>query len=408
MSKILVALAVVGSILAAAPVQGADPVRILLFENAGAIILSADGGLVVELQNGRERWLATPVTVEPGGNGIRLNGNSLGSEVLSFRGRRQDLSVSFRPGQNGAAPEARAALESSVASPAMPPSPPLVVGGLLHVKQRGLGLAGINAVDLEDYVKGVVPAEMNSGWHLEALKVQAVAARTYVVYQRMMNGGRDYDVLATAQDQVYQGRRGVDQRIHEAVEATRDLVLTYQDVPILAAFSSTAAGPTEDAINVWSKDLPYLKGVECPFDRNSPHFEWQASFTLEDLEAALQSQGRPVGTIASFTPYAYSRAGRVTKIRVLHSHGELILRGEELRRAVGYQVIRSTQFEIDSVGREVLLSGRGAGHAVGLCQWGTKELAELGYSFHSILYYYFPGTILQPLYRTRLVFSAAR
>jgi stage II sporulation protein D len=200
----------------------------------------------------------------------------------------------------------------------------------------------------------------------------------------------------------------VDQRTHEAVEATRDMVLTYQGVPILAAFSSTAAGPTEDAINVWSKDLPYLKGVECPFDRNSPHFEWQASFTLENLEAALQAQGLPVGTIASLTPYAYSRAGRVTKIRVLHSLGELILRGEELRRAVGYQVIRSTQFEIDSVGREVLLSGRGAGHAVGLCQWGTKELAELGYPFHAILYYYFPGTTLQPLYRTRLVFSAAR
>lgn len=403
MSNILTALAVVSSILVGAPAHGADRVRVLLFENAGELTMSADRGVVMQLPEGQERLMATTITVEKGAEGIRVNGNTLGSATLSFHGRGQDLSVSFRSNQNGSSSGLRAVPGGNMT----PPFPSVVVGGTLHVKQRGLGLAGINEVDLEDYVEGVVPAEMNSGWHLEALKVQAVAARTYAVYQRMMNGGRDYDVVATAQDQVYQGRRGVDQRVHEAVEATRELVLTYEGVPILAAFSSTAAGPTEDANNVWSKDLPYLKGVECPFDRNSPHYEWQASFTLEDLETALHTQGLPIGTIASLTPYAYSRAGRVTKIRVLHSHGELILRGEELRRAVGYQVIRSTQFEIEGVGREVLLSGRGAGHAVGLCQWGTKELAELGYPFHAILLYYFPGTNLQPLSRTRLIFSAA-
>ena len=108
-------------------------------------------------------------------------------------------------------------------------------------------------------------AEVNSAWHPEMLKVQAIVARTYALYQHMLSATRDYDVVASTQDQVYRGRHGIDERVIQAVESTRGLVVAYQGL-IYAAFSSTAAGITEDAMNVWSKDLPYLKGVECPFD----------------------------------------------------------------------------------------------------------------------------------------------
>jgi len=250
-------------------------------------------------------------------------------------------------------------------------------------------------------VKGVVPAEVNSSWHPEMLKAQAVAARTYALYQHMLSASRDYDVAASIQDQVYRGRHGVDARVERAVESTRGLVITHQGAPIYAAFSSTAAGITEDAMIVWSKDLPYLKGVECPFDLESPYYQWKASFTVEALEKNLRQLGFPVGTIATLTPLSHSRAGRVATLRILHSQGELILRGEELRKAVGYTVVPSTQFTIESFGREIVLSGYGAGHAVGLCQWGAKQLAELGYSFSSILHYYYPGTELQDAAFTR-------
>jgi stage II sporulation protein D len=235
------------------------------------------------------------------------------------------------------------------------------------------------------------------------LKVQAVAARTYALYNKMLSSGRDYDVAATIQDQVYRGRVGVDSRVEQAVEQTRGIVVTYQNAPIYAAFSSTAAGPTEDAMNVWAKDLPYLKGVECPFDLSSPYYQWKASVKLDMLENSLRRQGFSLGTIATVTPVAYSRAGRVTKLRILHSRGELIVRGEELRKAVGYTVIPSTQFEVESVGMDVVFVGYGAGHAVGLCQWGAKELAELGYPFTSILQYYYPGTELKNAIITPLV-----
>lgn len=101
-------------------------------------------------------------------------------------------------------------------------------------------------------------------------------------------------------------------------------------------------------------------------------------------------------------PISFSRGGRVAKLRILHSGGELILRGEELRKAVGYTIIPSTQFAIESMGRDVVLSGYGAGHAVGMCQWGAKELAELGYHFSTILQYYYPGTEVQNMTLVKL------
>jgi stage II sporulation protein D len=259
----------------------------------------------------------------------------------------------------------------------------------------------MNRVDLEEYVKGVVPSEVSSSWHPEMLKAQAVAARTYALYQQMLSATREYDVAATVQDQVYRGKQGIDVGILRAVEETRGLVVTYLGAPIYAAFSSTAAGLTEDAMNVWSKEYPYLKGVECPFDLASPYYQWKSSFKIDTLEQNLRQQGFPVGTIATITPLAFSRGGRVAKLRVLHSGGELVLRGEELRKAVGYTIIPSTQFAIESIGQDVVLSGFGAGHAVGMCQWGAKELAELGYPFSTILQYYYPGTELQNMTLTK-------
>lgn len=358
-----------------------DAIRVLLAQDVPRIQVFAERRLAVQGAGGHERVFTDSVIVAASPDGTwSLNGELLSDTGLTLSGDGADLTLRVGPG-----------IESNAA--------PLVVDGTLRIlRGKGPGgLAVVNHVDMEEYVKGVVPAEMNAAWHAEALKVQAIVARTYALYQRQANREREYDVVAGTLDQVYRGRQGVDRRVRDAVESTRSLALTYQNEPILAAFSSTAAGPTEDAMNVWSKDLPYLKGVECPFDANSPYYQWRAEFTLQDLEDKLVRQGFAIGTIANLAPLAYSAAGRVARLRVLHSQGELVLRGEDLRRLVGYGVIQSTQFEIESIGRTVVLSGRGAGHAVGLCQWGAKEMAGLGYRFDTILHYYFPGTELKPV-----------
>lgn len=356
--------------------HAANEIRVLLAQDLARVAFKADG--TVAVKNGRSEWRALngPLLLSAVSGGIMLGRETVSSDPLVVKGGQGDIQVLLSDGDTTG----------------------LRLGGVVQVLRKGRGLMVINVVDLEEYVEGVVPHEMNSGWHLEALKGQAVLARTYGAYQRMANPAREYDVVATVQDQVYRGRQGVDQRVKQAVDDTRGVILTFRNAPVLSAFFSTAAGFTEDAMTVWSKDLPYLKGgVDCPFDANSPHYQWRAAFKLQDLENGLRRQGFTVGTIATFAPLRYSRAGRVARIRVLHSEGELVVRGEDIRKAVGYSLIPSTQFDIDAIGREVVLSGRGAGHGVGLCQWGAKELAVLGYPYQSILNYYFPGTELKYL-----------
>ncbi len=353
-----------------------DLMRVLMMQDAQRVDVFSERGVVVQVPNGEARVFPSSVAVRPSAGGLTVDGEHVSADSVVIRSRGGDLVMTN--GGNGTGE-----------------SKPLAVGGSLKVLARGGGLSLVNDVDLEEYIKGVVPAEMSPGWHPEALKAQAVVARTYALYQRTLNKSREYDLVATVQDQVYQGRQGVDQRVQEAVESTRGIAVAYQNAPIYAAFSSTAAGPTEDAVNVWSKDLPYLKGVDCPFDVNAPRYQWRAVLKVQDLEATFRRQGVDVGAIASLTPFAYSRAGRVTKLRILHSRGELILRGEDFRRLIGYSVIPSTQFDVESMGVEIALSGRGSGHAVGLCQWGAKEMAEHGYPYSTILAYYFPGTELK-------------
>lgn len=394
--------------------QTAESIRVLLYQDARRVELSAESELRVvtdgrELRGGTSRLVLTPSAAT-----VEMNGRSVPAARVLVRAAESAVRA---VGQNGAAVEDRApplappalfprlaASSPTATEPSSRPSPGsqtdgFLVSGEIEVLARDGGLWVINRLDLEDYVLGVVPAEMSAAWHPQALRVQAVATRTYALHQMMMRNGRDYDVVATIRDQVYRGGVQVAESVRRAVEETRGLVLTYEDRPILAAFSSTAAGPTEDAATVWAQDLPYLQGVECPFDRKSPYYEWTTAFPLAALEARLRQEGWDVGAIATLTPSGYSRAGRVSRLRILHSRGETTLRGEDLRRIVGYRVVPSTRFTIDAIGREVVMSGYGAGHAVGLCQWGAKELAELGYPYDAILRYYFPGTELTPSYR---------
>jgi len=373
-------------------VEAADLLRVLLSADVPRLDVRAESSLWVTEAKGHSQTLRAPVQIIAAEAGFLLNGVRMQTEQLTLRGGEQGLTLTFprlaRKSNGAAMSSGDSGME-------------IAVSGIVHLVRKGKGFLVINRVDLEEYVKGVVPAEVSSTWHPEMLKAQAVAARTYALYQQMLSATREYDVAATVQDQVYRGKQGIDAGILRAVEETRGLVITYQDAPIYAAFSSTAAGLTEDAMNVWSKDYPYLKGVECPFDLMSPYYQWKSSFKIDTLEQSLRQQGFTVGSISTMTPLSFSRGGRVATLRILHSGGELVLRGEELRKAVGYTIIPSTQFAIESIGRDVVLSGFGAGHAVGMCQWGAKELAELGYPFTTILRYYYPGTELQHMTLTK-------
>ncbi len=349
-------------VLAPSPARAAETIRVALVQNAESVSLVSSSGLIIKAPNddvdanGR-------ITVAAGPSGLVVDGQRLRSDRIEVHGRNGEITVNN-----------------------------LTVAGRVTIKRQNGRVSAINEVALEDYVKGVVPSEMSAAWHPEALKAQAVAARTYALYKIRQNGKKDFDVVASTKDQVYKGRAGADGPAGRATDETRGQVLVFQGEPILAAFFSTAAGPTEDALNVWSVDLPYLKGVECPFDMNSPYFQWRTDVWLPLLEQRLREEGFPIGVIASLAPAYYTKAGRVAHVRILHSDGELHVKGEDLRRVLGYTVLASTQFDFEVVGFQIQFTGRGAGHGVGLCQWGAKELAEKGYSAEAIVRYYYPGT----------------
>ena len=368
--KSALSLGVILLFLSVSSPSRAELIRVALLQQVESLTLTSPQGLIITTNGDEEYSNGRSVTILVGsnGSGLMVDGRRLRAERVELRGRNGEIIL------NG-----------------------MTLPGRVIVRRQSNRLLVVNELDIEEYLKGVVPVEMNPAWHLEALKVQAIAARTYAIYQMRQGGRKDFDILASTKDQVYRGRNGVHPTVLRAVEQTRNLILTYGGLPIFAAYSSTAAGTTEDAMYVWSMDVPYLKGVECPFDMDSPHYQWRTDVALPHLERRLREEGFPVGIIASIDPASFSRSGRVAQVRILHSDGEMFLRGEDLRRIVGYTVLSSTMFDFELAGLHIQFTGRGAGHGVGLCQWGAKVLAERGYSAETILDYYYPGTEIRNL-----------
>jgi len=363
-------------------------IRVGLANDAQVLSIQSADPFSIRLPSGKTFKASGQVTVRVQGAGLLLNERTVAESQVWVEGSRGTYQV--RVGMEAGKTD----LSDS--------SQEWVVRGPLEIQSSSSGLALINWIDLEDYVAGVVSGEVGAKWPIEALKAQAVAARTYVLYKKVENQLQPFDVVAGVQDQVYHGHSVRAESVLQAVAATRGQVVTFDKRPIFAAYSSTAAGPTEDALFVWALDLPYLKGVDCPFDEQAPRYDWRTSFTFDYLEQQLRKEGYNVGKVATLTPYTFTPSGRVDRVRLLHSRGEIILRGQDLRRVVGYSKIFSTQFSIESFGPEVVVVGHGAGHAVGMCQWGMREMAELGYDYQSIVRHYYPGTTLLPIERVLL------
>ncbi|WP_454064923.1 SpoIID/LytB domain-containing protein [Candidatus Nitrospira salsa] len=365
-----------------------ENIRVALADTATRVVISSSHPITLRFPSGPRVIESKSLVVKSERGGLNINGRRLAFKKVFVRGSRGHLALSVQSSVPGGSPRRT--------------TRKWLLNGRVEIQQQQAKLLVINEVDVETYVAGVVTGEINTSWHAEALKAQAVAARTYVLYKKMMNQQQPYDVVSSVQDQVFQGQGQVNAKVEAAIRSTRGQVITYDRHPILAAYSSTAAGPTEDASYVWNVDVPYLKGVECPFDDLSPRYRWRAAVSLETLERQFRKLDYPVGTIATITPFSLTPSGRIDRIRILHSQGQLILRGQDFRRVAGYSTILSTQFQIEHMGRELVLVGKGSGHGVGLCQWGMKEMAELGYSHEAIVRYYYPGTELSALSQVNL------
>lgn len=251
---------------------------------------------------------------------------------------------------------------------------------------RGNTLDAINYVDLEEYLYSVVGAEAIASWPIEALKAQAVAARSYALYKRAESPNDLYDIGTTTATQVYKGLASEARSTQQAVRATAAEVMVYNGQIILAVFHSSSGGHTENVEDIWSSPLPYLRGVE-DYDQNAPVYQWTKSFSQSDLSNRIGG----VGLVQSLVPERTTPRGRIVTMRVTGDRGTRQISGAQLRQALG---LRSRLFAVTATGNGFVVRGRGFGHGVGLSQWGAKGLADRGATYRQILGHYYRNAAL--------------
>jgi len=257
--------------------------------------------------------------------------------------------------------------------------------GELELKANGHQVMAIDRVHIEDYLYAVLGAEMSPSWPIEALKAQAVAARTYALYQRDRRRTPDYDLGDDTRWQVYRGIADEADSTRRAVDATRDRILTHDRQPIEAVFHASAGGHTESAQFVWSDTRPYLQGVPA-YDDDAPNTDWEV-----EVSAARLANLARVGSVRDLRLDRLTPGGRAWQLAIVGSAGTHALSGVELRSALG---LPSAKFQVARRGDRFVLSGRGRGHGVGMSQWGARRLAERGYDYTQILTHYYQSARL--------------
>lgn len=259
-------------------------------------------------------------------------------------------------------------------------------GNLLAVWQSGQILF-INKVWLEDYLLGVVPSEVPASFPPAVQQAQAILARTFALYR--LNPGGLYDICASERCQVYLGRSAEQPQQSDAVQATRSLIVSYDQKPITAVYSADSGGFTASASEVWGQAAPYLLAKPDPYS-SSPGGSWSRPITPAGVASALGNQGLSVGAVQALQILAYSESGRPSLLRVLGSAGSVnldSLGATKLLRGLG---MPSTRVQISGW----QITGQGNGHGVGMSQWGARGLAMQGWDYRQLLGYYYPGTFL--------------
>ncbi len=272
-------------------------------------------------------------------------------------------------------------------------------GNLLIIKDKDNDLFLVNVVDIESYVKGVLVHEISPKWPLAAIKAQAVAARTYALYQRQVMKDKLYDVTADVSSQVYGGSKAEKDRTNRAVNFTAGEVLTYKDKVFPAYFHATCGGMTEKASELWKIDAePLAGGRLCSFCSSSPHYFWKKVLDLKTLRERLGDRYVLKGEPANLAVKERNPTGRVRTLVIKDKKDNTMeISAKDFRQLVGPDVVRSTNFSIALEQGKVILSGKGWGHGVGLCQWGALGMARQGYDYEKILGFYYPGAKLQRL-----------
>ena len=321
-------------------------------------------------------------------------------------------------------------------------------GNIEFRRHNGGNITVVNSLPLQQYLYGVVPREVSPGWHMEALKAQAVAARNFAVVNLNKHGNYGFDVCSGTDCQAYGGLDSESQTTNIAVDETTGQMIYYEGRPITAFYHASSGGHTESSENVWSISLPYIKAVDDSFDAGSPHDSWQRVYTSAQIGSILAEHGINIGSIQDIKVDSYTPTGRSLALTIQGSRGSTVLEKERSRAVFGYNDLKSTLFTVEtdadlfvlgSIGQPVqkvaaagarvasasgikdleqgleriavsngrdrasaskyptrfIFNGRGWGHGLGMSQWGAKGMAEAGDSYMDILQYYYQGCVVE-------------
>ncbi|HST61501.1 MAG TPA: SpoIID/LytB domain-containing protein [Longimicrobium sp.] len=386
------------------PVANATPVSVGLIIDTSTVEIGSAGDFSVHTEDGREI------------------GRLRGGQTALFRDAGSTVSLSSGGGGQVAAGGLR---------------PPLLVrstgDGTLTVRGQsyrgelrvqtapGGGLTVVNRLDMETYLQGVVPREIGR-FDLaiyEAIKAQAVAARTYAYTYLGRRAQQGFDVYATVEDQVYGGAGAENETVNRAVRETSGEIMAYNGRPITAYYHSTCAGYTAAIDEVWNNaPVPYLVAVRDldpsgqAYDRASSRFNWTERWTHAELVGILNRtladslRGRRIERIEDMRVTQRTPSGRIRTLRLETDAGSFSLGKDRIRWILVPNrggLLNSSKFDVSlnrAGGRvsEIVATGGGWGHGIGMCQVGAMGRARAGQDYRTILGTYYPGTAIQKLY----------
>lgn len=262
---------------------------------------------------------------------------------------------------------------------------------MVRIKRETTGQ--IDTVPFEEYVKGVLAGEVPTSFHIEALKAQAVAARSYAMKKIEDNTATDYDVVDTVSNQVYMDDAQLKEKwkdqydekmkiIESAVNETKGEYLEYDGKVAQAFFFSTSSGKTENSEEVFQSALPYLRSVDSSWDQEvSPVFQQDYQFSVHDF---YQQLGLPYKETVQFQVTKQTSTGRVKEVNI----DGTVLKASDISSKLG---LRSTFFTFEQIGSNIHMTTKGYGHGVGMSQYGAQAMALKGSTYDQILKHYYQG-----------------
>lgn len=255
------------------------------------------------------------------------------------------------------------------------------------------GLLLINNVLSEEYLYSVVACEIDPNFGAEAIKAQAVAARTYLYAGLKIGKHKGYDLVDTTADQVYKGMTFEKELVTNMVNETENEIMTFEDEPIAAYYHANSGGKTANIEDVWigAKPLSYLKAV---FDTDGVEKtrtgNWQYKISKSDISRIFNDRVEKISVVDM-------RDGRVYKVKV----NDKVISGAELRKLIGYTNLPSTMFSVEEEWGAFIFNGKGSGHGVGMSQVGAAILGEKGFKYIDILKYYYTGIEIKSVEKTK-------